>query len=411
MPERFDLIVIGGGIVGLSAAWAALQRFPRLRLAVIEKEDRVAAHQSGHNSGVIHSGLYYKPGTRKARMCVQGAAAMLEFCRENGIPHQVCGKLVLATQAEEVPALRELCERGTANGLRGLRLLSADEARDIEPHCACVLALHVPSTAITDYSAVTRCFARLVTDHGGEIRTRSAAVAISRSPGTTVVRTATADFEAAYVVNCAGLQSDRIMRMAGDQPQMRIVPFRGEYCELTRPELVRGLIYPVPDPRFPFLGVHFTRRIHGGVDAGPNAMFALKREAYSRAAFSLRDAAESVSWPGLWRLAARHWRTQLAELHRSFSAQAFAASLRRMLPELRTSDLRPASSGVRAQALARDGTLVDDFLFHASGNVLHVCNVPSPAATASIPIGHAIVQMMHESFGLDSFREYRHEPV
>ena len=411
MAERYDLVVIGGGIVGLSAAWAAVARFPRLRLAVLEKETRVAAHQSGHNSGVIHSGLYYRPGSRKAAMCVEGAAAMVAFCREQGLAHQVCGKLVAAVDAEQVPRLHRLHERGLANGLTGLRLLSPEQAREVEPHCSCALALHVPSTAITDYAAVARRFAELVADGGGQLRTGCEVVGITPGGSGTVVHTLKGDVEATYLVNCAGLHSDRIMRMAGHQPAALIVPFRGEYYELARPDLVRALIYPVPDPRFPFLGVHFTRRVSGGVEAGPNAVPAFKREGYSRLAFSLRDSAEAACWPGLWRLGARHWRTQLGELHRSFSKRAFARGLQAMVPELRVSDLRPGGAGVRAQALGRDGTLIDDFLFVARDRMLHVCNVPSPAATASIPIGKAIVRMAHQSFGLNPFSVRHHEPV
>ena len=403
MAERFDVVVIGAGIVGLSTAWAAVERFPRLRLLVLEKEDRVAAHQSGHNSGVIHSGLYYKPGSRKARMCVSGATAMVAFCREHGLPHAVCGKLVVAATPDEVSRLHSLRERGLENGLRGLRLLSPEEAREFEPHCFCRAALHVPATGITDYAAVCRKYAELAAMRGGEVRTGSEVVSISGRGSSITIQTRTAEIETNYFINCAGLHSDRIMRLAGHEPEVRIVPFRGEYYELARPELVRALIYPVPDPRFPFLGVHFTRRVGGEVEAGPNAVLSLKREGYSRTAFSLRDAFDELAWPGLWRLGLRHWRTEAGEYRRSFSKRAFARALQRILPELQVSDLRPGGAGVRAQAVRRDGSLVDDFLFVARGKMLHVCNVPSPAATASIPIGQAIVQMAHESFGLESF--------
>ncbi len=400
MAERFDVVVIGAGVVGLSAAWAALERFPRLRLLVLEKESRVAAHQSGHNSGVIHSGLYYKPGSRKARMCVAGAAAMIDFCREHDVPHAVCGKLVVAATADEVAGLHRLHERGLQNGLTGLRLLTAEEAREIEPHCYCRAALHVPTTAVTDFAAVCRKYAELARMRGGEVRCSSEVVGITPRASSIIVQTRTAEIETARLINCAGLQSDRIMRLAGELPETRIVPFRGEYYELRRPELVRALLYPVPDPRFPFLGVHFTHRVTGEVEAGPNAVLSFKREGYTRSAFSARDTYEALTWPGLWRLGLRHWRTQAGEFRRSCSRGAFANALQRMVPELVESDLRPGGSGVRAQAVARDGSLVDDFLFVTRGRMLHVCNVPSPAATASIPIGQAIVQMAHESCGL-----------
>jgi (S)-2-hydroxyglutarate dehydrogenase len=313
MTERVDVVVIGAGIVGLSTAWAALERFPRLRLVVLEKEGRVAAHQSGHNSGVIHSGLYYKPGSHKARMCVTGAAAMLEFCRVHRLPHAQCGKLVVAVMPDEVAGLRRLHERGLENGLDGLRLLSSEQAREIEPHCSCIAALHVPGTAITDYAAVSRKYAELAHLRGGQVCTGSEVVAISQHGSELVVRTRETEIQSSYLINCAGLHSDRIMRMAGQEADFRIVPFRGEYYELGRPELVRALIYPVPDPRFPFLGVHFTRRVTGGVEAGPNAVLSLKREGYSRSDFSLRDRLDALAWPGLWRLGLRHWRTEVDE--------------------------------------------------------------------------------------------------
>jgi L-2-hydroxyglutarate oxidase len=400
--SRYNIIVIGGGAVGLGVALEITQRFPRQRLLVLEKEDRVARHQSGHNSGVIHSGVYYKPGSLKARLCVAGAAAMVEFCREHGIPHQVCGKVIVATQEEEIPRLEELRQRGEANGLSGLRLIGPEELREIEPHAAGRRALLVPSTGVTDYALVCAKYAELIATNGA-VLTSAAATGIRRSASEIVVETPRGAFATDALINCAGLYSDRISRMAGDDPGVMIVPFRGEYYDLA-PEsasLVRALIYPVPDPRFPFLGVHFTRRITGKVDAGPNAVLALAREGYRHRDINVRDLASSLAFAGFWRMAHQHWRNGLGEWHRSLSKAAFVRALRRLLPEIGEKDLVPGGSGVRAQALKPDGALVDDFQFVASGKVLHVLNVPSPAATASLMIGKTIVDMAGKNFGLN----------
>lgn len=405
MPDqRYDIVVIGGGIVGLSVAREATRRFPDLRLLLVEKEDTLARHQSGHNSGVIHSGVYYKPGSVKARTCVEGAAAIVEFCRQHSIPHQICGKLIVATGEEEIPRLEELRRRGQANGIPGLRLLNRQELLEIEPHCDGIRALHVPGTGITDYVAVSRKYAELIAKQGGEIRTACEVTGFGSRNQQTTVETTQGAFAARYVINCAGLHSDRISRLAGSNPEVRIVPFRGEYYDVIRERehLVRALIYPVADPRFPFLGVHFTRRVHGGVDAGPNAVLAFKREGYRKRDFSWRDLLGEFTYPGFWRMAGKYWQSGLGEFYRSFSKPAFVRALQRLVPEIKASDLRPGGAGVRAQALGRDGSLVDDFQFLRSGKMLHVCNVPSPAATASIPIGRAIVQMAEESFGLSS---------
>jgi (S)-2-hydroxyglutarate dehydrogenase len=393
---RYDVIIIGGGIVGLAVALEITKRYPQLRLLVLEKEKGVGRHQSSHNSGVIHSGIYYKPGSLKAKLCVEGARAMVEFCREHGIPHQVCGKVIVATREEELPRLEQLRRRGDANGLDGVRFIGPEELREIEPHASGMRALVVPSTGITDYGAVCLKYAELIRLQSGTIVTSAAVTGLRQLTKEIVVETTSSDgaFSTNYLINCAGLFSDRISRMAGENPGVMIVPFRGEYYNLipSRSWLVRALIYPVPDPQFPFLGVHFTRRITGGVDAGPNAVLAFRREGYRRTDFSMRDLASSLAFPGFWRMAAKHWRSGLDEFQRSFSKVAFVRALQRLLPEICENDLAPGGSGVRAQALKRDGALVDDFQFVASGKMLHVLNVPSPAATASLPIARAVVE-------------------
>ena len=400
--ERFDVVVIGGGIVGLATAMHLTRTLPRLRTLVVEKEPRIASHQTGHNSGVIHSGIYYKPGSLKARLCVEGAAAMVDFCKQHGIPHEVCGKVIVATSEDELPRLHQLLERGKANGIAGLRLLRREQLCDLEPHCAGISAIHVPVTGITDYAAVSAKYAELIDAQQGTVATSTEVVGLQQRNAEIIVQTTQGDFAAHYVINCAGLFSDRVSRMAGQKPDVMIVPFRGEYYDLIpgKEFLVRALIYPVPDPRFPFLGVHFTRRIHGGVDAGPNAVLAFKREGYRRTDMSIRDLTETLSYRGFWVMASKYWHHGMGEFHRSFSKRAFVRALRRLVPEVRESDLVADGSGVRAQALRRDGTLVDDFQFVFADRMLHVYNVPSPAATASLPIGRAIVEMAKEGFGI-----------
>ena len=401
MSERYDVVIIGGGIVGLAVAREITRRFPRLGLAVLEKEARVGTHQSGHNSGVIHSGVYYKPGSIKARTCVPGAAAMVDFCREHGVKYEICGKVIVATSAEELPRLRDLMERGRANGVEGLRMLSPEELREIEPHAAGVAALHVPTTGVTDYAKVCEKYAELIAAQGGTVKTSTKVVGLRTDGDETILESSGGAISAGVVINCAGLFSDRISRMAGEHPDVQIVPFRGEYYDLVpeRTGLVRALIYPVPDPRFPFLGVHFTRRIHGGVDAGPNAIFAFKREGYRARDFSLRDTAESLMFPGFWRVAAKHWRMGKDEARRSVNKASFVAGLQRLVPEVKAEDLVPGGSGVRAQAIHRSGALVDDFQFSQTKRMLHLYNVPSPAATASIAIGKTVVEMAAGAWG------------
>jgi L-2-hydroxyglutarate oxidase len=396
--SRYNVVIVGGGVVGLAVALEITQRFPQQRLLLLEKEEAVARHQSGHNSGVIHSGIYYKPGSLKARLCVAGAAAMIEFCREHGVPHKVCGKVIVATREEEFSRLEELFRRGEANGLTGLRLIGPEELREIEPHARGLRALYVPQTGVTDYAAVCGKYVELISAHGGNILTSAAVTGIKRHSDEIVVETARGVFVTTSLINCAGLFSDRISRMAGDDPGVMIVPFRGEYYDLVpeRAALVRALIYPVPDPRFPFLGVHFTRRIAGKVDAGPNAVLAFKREGYRRTDIDLDDVASSFAFPGFWRMAAQHWRTGCGEYYRSLSKSGFVSALQRLLPEVCEADLVPGDSGVRAQAVKRDGSLVDDFQIVASPRMFHVLNVPSPAATASLLIARAIADMASE---------------
>jgi L-2-hydroxyglutarate oxidase len=391
--SRHDVIIVGGGIVGLAVALEITKRFPHLRLLLLEKEDRVGQHQSSHNSGVIHSGIYYKPGSLKAKLCVEGSRAMVDFCRVHGIAHQVCGKVIVATDEKEFSGLEQLRRRGEANGLTGVQSIGPEQLREIEPHSTGLRALVVPSTGITDYGAVCAKYAELIHAQGGTIVTSTAVTGLRKITGEIVVETNGPAFSTNYLINCAGLFSDRISRMAGEEPDIVIVPFRGEYYDLIpeRSSLVKGLIYPVPDPRFPFLGVHFTRRISGKVDAGPNAVLAFRREGYRRTDFNLNDLASSLVFPGFWRMAAKHWRSGMDEFHRSFSKSEFVRALQRLVPELCKQDLVPGGSGVRAQALKRDGALVDDFQFVSSGQMLHVLNVPSPAATASLLIGRAIV--------------------
>jgi len=395
-----DVIIIGGGIVGLAVALEITKRFPRLRLLLVEKEDRVGRHQSSHNSGVIHSGTYYKPGSLKAKLCVEGARTMVEFCRTHGIAHEVCGKVIVAANEDELPRLDELRRRGESNGLTGLELIGPEKLREIEPHATGLRALVVPSTGITDYAAVCSKYAELIQSQGGTILTSTLVTGMRRFAAEVVVETNRQEFGASSVINCAGLFSDRISRMAGDAPEITIIPFRGEYYDLIpeRAALARALIYPVPDPRFPFLGVHLTRRVDGTVDAGPSAVFAFRREGYHRSDFNLNDLASSLAFPGFWRMAAKYWRSGLDEFRRSFSKSEFVRALQRLVPEIKEADLVPGGSGVRAQALRRDGTLVDDFQFVPSRRMLHILNVPSPAATASLPIARAICDMAAQNF-------------
>jgi L-2-hydroxyglutarate oxidase len=398
--QRFDCIIVGGGIVGLSTAWAVLTKSPRLRVAVIEKENGWARHQTGRNSGVIHSGIYYKPGSLKAKLCREGNARLLEFCKHYGIPHDTCGKVILATTSSELPQLQRLYERGVANGLTVCKLNSA-EVKEIEPHVSCLAGIHVPSTGIVDFVGVCLKLADLIQAWGCDLRLATNAQAFRANGSGVILETNQGELAARWVINCAGLHSDRVAKLGGADPGARIVPFRGEYYELKteRRGLVRNLIYPVPDPNFPFLGVHFTRMIDGSIHAGPNAVLSLKREGYRRTAFNLQDFMDTITYPGFWRLAAKHARSGIEEMHRSFSKKAFVRSLQKLIPEIDEEDLVPGGSGVRAQALRPDGHLVDDFLIVRGPSALHVCNAPSPAATASLEIGRVIAEKVPELGG------------
>ena len=402
MAEKFDLTIVGGGIVGLATALEIAQRYPKTKLLVLEKEDQLAAHQTGHNSGVIHSGIYYRPGSLKAQTCVSGANALVVFCEQHGIPYERCGKVVVATTEEELPRLEELFRRGTANGVEGLEMIGPERLREIEPHATGLKALYVPTTGIIDFPRVARTYAHLVQDRGGEIRTRHHVQKVVHADGGLVIETSKAAVHTKFLVNCGGLFADHLARMTGASLDLQIVPFRGEYYTVApqRRSLVKGLIYPVPDPALPFLGVHFTRTITGEVEAGPNAVLAFAREGYRKANVDLRDFYETLTFPGFWIMARRYWRTGIGEMYRSMSKRAFLKALQRLLPELTADDLRPGGSGVRAQAISRAGALIDDFVIAATANALHVLNAPSPGATASLAIGRLIVDKAAQAFSL-----------
>jgi L-2-hydroxyglutarate oxidase LhgO len=401
---KYDVLIVGAGIVGLATAMELVRRRPDLSLVVVDKEDQVAAHQTGNNSGVIHAGLYYKPGSLKAQMAVGGAQEMIDFCEQHAIPYDLCGKVVVAVTPEELPRLAEIYRRGTANGVPGLRRISQEEIKEHEPHSAGIAGLWSPNTGIVDYSVVTQTYAGIVREGGGEIRFNTQVLDIQERPGELTVETDRGDIQARTLINCAGLQSDLVARMTGDIHGLRIVPFRGEYYELT-PEsqhLVRGLIYPVPDPRFPFLGVHFTKKIDSSVEAGPNAVLAFAREGYAKTDFDPRHVLSLVTFPGMWRLAAEYWQMGLGEMYRSWNKAAFVKALQKLMPQIKEQDLRPGGAGIRAQAMDPQGKLLDDFYFIESENAIHVLNAPSPAATASIPIGRSIVDKALATFGLET---------
>ncbi|GAB4376261.1 MAG: L-2-hydroxyglutarate oxidase [Calditrichia bacterium] len=401
-PKQYDVAIIGGGIVGTATAMA-LAKEKNISIIILEAESKLAAHQTGNNSGVIHSGLYYKPGSLKAKNCVSGRKAMYKFCQEHDIPHEQCGKVVVATHESEIPRLDNLEQRGRENGLVGLRRLKPEEIKEYEPHVQGIDGLLVPETGIVDFVRVTEKFAEIVQEKGGEVRLNCRVIGCRRETGGLVLETTQGEIHTKNLVNCAGLQSDRVAKLCGVEPGLKIIPFRGEYYKLV-PEkeyLVKNLIYPVPDPQFPFLGVHFTRMIHGGVEAGPNAVFAYKREGYKKSQISLKDTLETITYSGFFHMIKKHWKMGIGEMYRSYVKNAFVKALQRLIPELQSEDVYPGGAGVRAQALEPDGFLVDDFRIVEAEHMVHVLNAPSPAATAAISIGETIAQMAAKNFQLD----------
>lgn len=392
---RHDIIIVGGGIVGLATALNILKLNPALQIIVIEKESEVARHQTGNNSGVIHSGLYYKPGSLKAKNCTRGYHLMIEFCTTHNIPFELCGKIIVATDEKEIPVLKNLFDRGKENGLQNLKMLSAGELRDYEPHAAGLAGIHVPQTGIVDFTKVAQKYAEVINKSGGEIKLNEKVLDIRTAPDHVIVITDKLSYNARLVINCAGLYSDKIARLTSGKINVKIVPFRGEYYKLRKEKeyLVNNLIYPVPDSNFPFLGVHFTRMAKGGVEAGPNAVLAFRREGYKKTDIDLPELSETLAWPGFRKVAAKYWRTGLGEMYRSFSKAAFTKALQKMIPEVREEDLVEGGAGVRAQACDRTGGLVDDFLILEEEFAINVCNAPSPAATSSLSIGETVASL------------------
>jgi len=401
MEAAYDIAVVGGGIVGLASALAISERYPRCSLTVLEKEPEVGSHQTGHNSGVIHAGIYYKPGSYKAMLCVEGVRLMKAFCEESGVAWESCGKVIVATDDSELARLEELYQRGVANGVSGLELIGPDRLREIEPHARAVRALVSPGTAIVDFKEVTEAMARRLTARGVNIQTGARVKGIRRAGALQHIDADQSSAAARYLLNCAGLHADQVARMAGVDPGVLIIPFRGEYYNL-KPEcrLVRGLIYPVPDPAFPFLGVHFTKRIRGGYEAGPNAVLAFAREGYRKTDFRLEDLSRMVSYRGFWIMGLRYWRTGAYEYYRSFSRRGFVRALSKLVPEISERDLAEGGSGVRAQSVTPNGSFVDDFKIVEGPNAIHVLNAPSPAATASLAIGRHIALLAADRFEL-----------
>jgi (S)-2-hydroxyglutarate dehydrogenase len=395
--QTSDVLIVGGGIIGLATAYRLGREFPQRKVTLLEKETELARHQTGHNSGVLHSGIYYRPGSLRAANCRAGKSAMEQFCVEEKIAYEICGKVIVATCEEELPALANIFDRGQANGVK-CEMIERARLAELEPHAAGIRAIHVPEAGIVDYKAVCQRLAQRIAEAGGQIVCGARVKRMHENGDAVIVESEAGDYQARYVVTCAGLQSDRVAKLSGQEVEQKIVPFRGEYFDL-KPEahhLCRNLIYPVPDPNFPFLGVHFTRTIHGGVECGPNAVLAFAREGYRKRDISPRDLAETLSYPGFLRLAAKYWRTGMGEMWRSFSKQAFVRALQRLVPEIQVEHLTAAPSGVRAQAVGRDGAMVDDFLILQSERVVNVCNAPSPAATASLNIGRMIVEKLAE---------------
>jgi (S)-2-hydroxyglutarate dehydrogenase len=397
--QQSDLIIIGGGIVGLSTAYRFLERFPDKTVTVLEKEAAVARHQTGRNSGVLHSGVYYRPGSLRALNCKAGKEAMEEFCQREGLPYDRCGKVIVAIEEHELPQVDKIIANGTANGVRCERI-GPERLREIEPHSAGIAAIHVPDAGVTDYAAVARRLAEIITAKGSRVVTSAKVTAIRRDTDRAVVETAAGEFAALQVVNCAGLYSDRVTRLSGVKPSALILPFRGEFYTL-HPDahyLIRGMIYPVANPDFPFLGVHFTKIVHGGYECGPNAVLAFAKEGYTNTTINLRDMAEWTGYIGTWKMASRYWRTGLEEMWRSFSRPAFVRALQRLIPEIRNDQLDPAPAGVRAQAVSRKGDIIDDWIIDETDRVVNVENAPSPAATAALNIGRLVVERLAPRF-------------
>ena len=408
--DQFDVTIVGAGIVGLASAMLLGKTHPTIKILVLEKEKKIAQHQSSHNSGVIHSGIYYRPGSVKAQTCVAGRQQLIQFLDENDIPYEICGKVIVATREDEVPRLEELLRRGKENGVPALRTLDPAQLKEIEPYAYGIRALHVPGTGIVDFGRVAEVYAQKVIQAGGRIETGEEVIRAAPAKETITITTAAREYRSRYLINCGGLFSDRIAKTAMDsaatdkqEPETRIVPFRGEYYKIVpaRAFLVKNLIYPVPDPRFPFLGVHFTRTIHGEVEAGPNAVLALAREGYRRQDFNPRDVGEMIGFRGFWRMVSKYWQTGLEELYRSTRKQAFVRALQRLMPDLQPADLESGGSGVRAQAVSEQGNLLDDFVIKKTPRCIHVINAPSPAATSSLAIGKWIVDTAARVFDLD----------
>ncbi|MDZ7807690.1 MAG: L-2-hydroxyglutarate oxidase [Gracilimonas sp.] len=399
---KYDFTIVGAGIVGLSTAYKLSLKFPESKILVLEKEERVAAHQTGKNSGVIHSGIYYKPGSYKAKNCVDGRHQLVEFCNKYDVAIDVCGKVIVATDDSEVPKLKEIYERGLQNEIEGIELIDANRLKELEPHVKGVAAIHVPCSGIVDYAGVCRVLQKLLEDGNGEVRFNSKVTKIRQSADKVFIEAGNKEISSSYLINCAGLYSDHVAKNAGVKSPVQIVPFKGEYYEL-KPDaeyLVNDLIYPLPNPEFPFLGVHFTRMALGGIECGPNAVFAFKREGYNKLSFDLRDTIETLNFPGFWKMAKEHWRMGLDEYRRSFSKKAFVKGLQKLIPEVREEHLKVSPSGIRAMALQRNGEILDDFYFEVADRQIHVLNAPSPAATAGLAIGDEIVKKVEENFGM-----------
>ncbi|MFA6014041.1 MAG: L-2-hydroxyglutarate oxidase [Gallionellaceae bacterium] len=402
MKNDYDVVIVGGGVVGLAVAMRTLELKSDTRLLLLEKEDALAMHQSGNNSGVIHSGLYYKSNSLKAKNCINGYQQLLEFCDKESVPYEICGKIVVATNKEELPRLADLYQRGMSNGLKGLRMLSSEEIREFEPNCAGILGLHVPQTGIVNYHTLAQKFSDSIKRLGGEIRCGSRVNSIKSVVNGAELNASGQIISCKQVVTCCGLQSDRMAMFTNPNLDLRIIPFRGEYYELSSSAkgMVKNLIYPVPDPNFPFLGVHFTKMIDGGVECGPNAVLAFAREGYKKTDFNLQDMMEILNWPGFYKIARKYWRTGLEEFYRSYNKAAFLQALQRLVPGIEMNDLIPCGAGVRAQACDRNGNLLDDFYVKNEGVTIHVCNAPSPAATSSLSIGGDIANALCQKLTL-----------